>query len=278
MLGFLRTPKPSSGDTIRQIQDLTFLITRFGEPRLPRVPALLARHEPLSESVQRPDDSRSALDWAGDLFARAVSEAGMGAQLSHTLPRTAEDHLRPVSLSESWHEGVAGEVAYDVAGRGVCVFDEADTMRPGAVAADFFVQMALTRLVGTTPPDGFVSNDQAPLVLAALVFNGHGLEALGLLPQLRANPVFRRFDESELRAEIEELSVLAMYARGLVPEQIVASYGRLLDGGFRKRVFALHNEQRTYVPEMKILRGLCLPKRRRLAECKVNPALQAAIA
>ena len=243
--------------TARRLGHMSILMRGHGAPNLPRVPTVFQRFEPLGGTHLADTDQRTPENFAQDLLARVVGEANMDGRVSHALPIQASDHLRVASLSETWHPSAPGELAYDVAGRPVCIYDPGKATRPGAVARTFIVQLAQLRLAATAVPHDYHPADHAHFLIMAGVFNGQGLDMLTLGASLAKRPEFRGLSEKALVAEIEHAAVLGMTVRGLVPEQMVGSYGPVLPQGFRKRIPALCHALEDAEDEVKILRSLC---------------------
>ena len=242
--------------TLRHLGHLSYLINAHGAPHLPRVPTVFSRYEPLARTCYGPDEQRAPAHWADDLFARTASESHAERLASHSLPRSEPDQLLFRPLSELWHRNAPGDVAYDIAGRSVCTYTLGDENIRGRMATGFLVQIATLRLLSAAPPDAYDACDHASLLVAALVFNGQGLEALNLLPELARTPV-GQLSQARLGQELEHATLLAMVVRGLVPEQIIATYGPVLSPALRKRVWTLCQGFADYTPEVKLLRRLC---------------------
>ena len=241
----------------RRLGHLSTLMRGHGAPHLPRVPTVFQRFEPLSDTRLDDTDQRTPENFAQDLLARVVGEAHMDGRVSHGLPIHASDHLRIAPLSDTWHPAAPGEVAYDVAGRPVCTYDPGEAGRAGAVARTFVVQLAQLRLASTAVPHDYHPADHPHLLVMAGVFNGQGLDMLALSAFLAKRTEFQGMSEKTLVAEIEHATVLGMVVRGLVPEQVIGSYGPVLPQSFRKRVPAISHALEDAADEVKILRSLC---------------------
>jgi len=244
-------------DTERRLEHLSALIRAHGAPNLPRVPTVFQRFEPLCETHLADTDQRSSENFAQDLLARTVGDAHMDGRISHGLPITASDHLRMAPLSETWHPDAPGHIHYDVAGRPVCTYASEKAPTPGALARTFIVQLAQIRLISGVVPKDYDPRTHAHLLVMAGVFNGQGLDMLALAPSMAKRPEFKGLSEKVLKNDIQHATILAMVVRGLVPEQIIASYGPVLSQQFRKRIPSICHALEDTADKVKILRNIC---------------------
>lgn len=235
----------------------------FGAPRLPRIPPVFQRRDALAETAHDPEGPHSAEEWAENIFYRITADAEIGDFEVQLVARGREEEhgVRRIPLSNCWAEGAPMSYCVDVRGRPTVLWDRASVGEPGRLAADLQVQLAILRLAAVGTPEDYDDRSFLTLLTQAAVGAGMGLDWLGnevaVEDALRreGGPAVRSF--LTVRDMLETGLLVAMRARRLSPEQIIASYGPALPPKFRKRIFSLCADIDGYEPELKLLQTVC---------------------
>ena len=249
--------------TLWHIEHMAWLINAHGPIHLPRVPSVLQRFESLSQTAYRSDDARTQEDWAEDLFGRVVTDCHMQDWdlKCRELPDDPDKGIAGVSVARTWHPKAPGLYYVDVLGNPVVVSDPDNASCEGGMALSYILQLATLRLISSNAPEHYDPYQHAMAVMGVAVYNGQGLECLAMASRLTQHLLSSgRVKQSEINAFIGELefaTVLAMKARGLAPEQVVASYGPILERSLRKRIWSIYQELEAFAPEVKLLQRLC---------------------
>lgn len=256
--------KPTFPDALclEAMEMLAGQIHAHGAPHLPRVPTVLSRWTPLSDSRRSPDDSRTVAAWADDTFARVLQSCRMDDWTISLVPAggMAERGVRATPLRSHWRREAPEVVHHDLRGEPVVLYRDEDMHRMGVFALKCLLQLATLRMASAAAPGGYSPARHAWHVASTAVFGGGGLDMLNMEDELlsisAAHGVVRTADARELVRAVEVMTVLAMRARRLTPEQIVASYGQVLGKGFRRRVRAISEGIDRHGSELKLLQRL----------------------
>ena len=253
-------------DAYLQFEIMSWLISRYGPPRNPKVPSPLHKAEQLSELSWREDDTRTVFDWAQDTFGRIKSECGMSDWSIQVAPYPDEPFdICHMQFAQSWNMNSKEPYYIDGYGRPVIHYDPRHCEKLGYFAARVIIKLAEIKLMSFIPERGISPLQSGILTLTAACYMRQGFtmaalpDAIGyyLTREVDTAPVPRRIIENTLAFS----NCLMLLAKKLTPEQIIATYGPLMTKSYRKKIRPACKQIESYEAEIKTIRLLANPAR-----------------
>ena len=227
-------------DALLCFATLSFLTRKYGAAARPIVPSPLHKSRGLETLFHAEDDPRKVYDWAQDAYA-TVTDAMQVAPEAHRLVASVEAvPARP----------------------GLLTYDPRRAGERGQFTARLILELCERKLEGFDP--GFVPSpfQAGVILLSAAAYFRQGF-VLTHLPEavadvLSGTGASQRFIVNTLVfAQCAALTVLRQ-----TPEQIVATYGPVIDAGVRKKVRHACRQIAPFEPEVKLLRVMGEPQSR----------------
>lgn len=253
-------------DAYLQFEVMSWLINRYGPPKVPKVPSPIHRTEQLSELCWQEDDVRTVFDWAQDSFGRIKSECGMEDWSIQIEPQPDERFDgRHMQFSQSWNTDSKEPYYVDGYGRPVIHYDPRHCEDPGYFSARMIIKLAEIKLMNFAPERGISPLQSGILTLTTACYMRQGF-TLAALPDAVTHYLTREGDTAKVPMRIINNTLvfsncLTMLSRKLMPEQIVASYGCIMPKAYRKKIRPACKQLESYEAEIKVMRLLANPTR-----------------
>ena len=253
-------------DAYLQFEIMSWLISRYGPPRNPKVPSPLHKSERLSELSWCEDDTRTVFDWAQDTFGQIKSECGMSDLSIQIAPYPGQSFgTRHMKFAQSWNTKSKEPYRVDGYGRPVIHYNPADCEKPGCFAARVIVKLAEIKLMSFIPEKGVSPLQSGILTLTAACYMRQGF-TLSAMPEAVAYYLTGESDTALVPRRIIENTLafsncLMLLAKKLTPEQIIATYGPLMTKSYRKKIRPACKQIESYEAEIKTMRLLANPAR-----------------
>jgi len=248
-------------DAFLQFEAMAWLIRRYGPPKSPKVPSPIHKTEQLSDIYWHEDDSRIVTDWAQDNFGKIKSECRMDDWSIQLMPRPNElFDSRHMQFSQSWNTDSKEPYYVDGYGRPVIHYDPQLCEKPGYFAARIIIKLAEIKLMNFVPDRGISPLQSGILTLTAVSYMRQGF-SMSALPAAVTQYLRHERNSATLPNRIINNTLafstcLVLLSRNLSPEQIVASYGSIMDKGFRKKIRPACKQIENYKSEIKTMRLL----------------------
>lgn len=242
-----------------------FLIARHGRPQVPAVPSPLKAHHTILTRRWTSSPKADVLDWALKNFSELKHKAGMGKWAVQIAPiidgKCQFDHLYS---ENNWNPAAADPYYIDTYGRPVITYDPQACYQAGAFASRVLVKLAEIQVLNFVPYEDVDLEKGAMIVLAGAAYAGQGFY---LLPKAEAiaNQLSAK-SPLELTTDFIETSLLfnsclSLLALNRTPEQIIATYGSLLDPVLRQKIRSMCRQIMAMEAELLDLRSQVKLKR-----------------
>ncbi len=230
-------------DALLQFETFAWLIKQYGLPIRPAVPSPLHKSPQLSDLKFGPMDTRSRYLWAEDSFItmkEASHMSGLGLQL------VPIDHARELELAGASHDYL--------------VYDPDRCSEAGYFPSAVLLQLADIRSRAFQPEAGLTPLMQNMVVLISGVYSGVGFSLANLVvdisDMMTTATDFRRVSFRIIENTLCFATSLSLMVQRQSMEQVIATYGTLMQPGFRRKIRQAYRQLSAYQEDIKLLQVL----------------------
>lgn len=243
----------------------SWLIESHGGPQAPAVPSPLKAHQTILTRRWTSSANADVQDWALKNFSELKHKAGMGKWAIQIAPvidgKCQFDHLYS---EKTWNPATIDPYFIDTFGRAVITYDPQACYQAGAFAARVLTKLAEIQVLNFVPYEEVDLEKGAMIILAGAAYAGQGFYLLPkaevIANQLSAkSPIALTPDTIETSLLFN--SCLALLALNRTPEQIIATYGSLLDPVLRQKIRSICRQIQAKESELLSLRAQIKTKR-----------------
>jgi|GEM_PF-3800282 len=249
---------------------LIWLINHNGPPHTPNVPSPLHFTQPLSQRCWGEMDTRMPLIWAEDEVAHIIANTKLPIQnisiipdvdqvLRHSTSNTPNSSHK-AHFTAGWQKTPDLRINLNIQGQPIILYDPRRCMEPGYFSAKVIMAMARIYVGMNEKPDNFMTENERALTWLAACFSGQGFVLLDLSEKLFAEMLFNREITQKYRRsihrEITFTTVLCLASKGMMAEQIIATYGPIISKSVRRNIWSIYKQISRYDQKLKMLRLL----------------------
>jgi hypothetical protein len=242
-----------------------WLIERHGKPHVPSVPSPIKAHQTILTRRWTSSEIANVQDWALKNFSELKKKAGMDKWAIQIAPIiNGKSQFEYLYAEKNWNPAAIDPYYIDTYGRAVITFDPQACYQAGAFAARILTKLAEIQVLNFVPYEEIDLEKGAMIILASAAYSGQGFY---LLP--KAEAIAKQLSARAsvaLSTDIIETSLifnscLALLVLNRTPEQIIATYGSLLDPVLRQKIRSMCRQIERMEPELLSLRTQLSPKR-----------------
>lgn len=224
------------------LEFMSWLVREYGAPHAPPIPSLLHKTLPLMERVWSEDDQRSVFVWVEDEIAFLKSHCHM--EDWHVVARPDGDTLPRF-------EGTTPVITYD----------PARCSEPGYFTSKVIMRLAQI-LVGARLDINRLDDDlQQQLIILAICYLGQGLTLAAMPPaQLQDFAPECKITKGHARRISNRAlfgTALTLNCRRFIPDQLMATYGPVMDKPTYKRIATGLQQLKNFEAETEVMKMLC---------------------
>lgn len=224
-----------------------YLIRHHGLPQRPTVPSPLHKSQGIETLVYAQNDARSIEDWAQDSFAtilHAINQAGK-----------ADLILRPDGAPQTGQT----EAPHSRESPLILGYDPSRVSEPGHFVSRIMLQLAAVHMSGFETAPNLSGVQRALIWLSACAFMRQGFALAHCAPALQTELSVWSVPQRVIESHLVFAACLGLRLRRQAPEQIVATYGRVLSPSMRRKIRPACRQIDHFAPEVKWLQSLSEP-------------------